>query len=152
MKKLSILLAIVALFVLAVGNTNAQNSKEVLYSETEYWEGEDICTDDILKGYDTYTVTVWDKNDGNNPFSKYQVRIKGEYIGYPSGKSYTWSFVQNIKYNEAISAAVSNRVDNAVLKCEGEPIGMYKLRAHFTMNSNGEIIVWRVEEKDYQCF
>ena len=152
MKKLSISLAIVALFVLAVGNTNAQNSKEV-ESSSAHWEGYVPCTDDYLVGTETYTTTTWDKNSESPWWNKKQFIFKGEYIGYPSEKSYTWSLVQNIKYKEWVGkTAVSGNIATAVIECEGEPIAILKLRAHFTSNANGETVVQRVEYMDWQCY
>lgn len=133
MKKFRFFFAAMLVLFLAVGNSNAQNNKTT-ETGTYHWEGFMPCTDDYVTGEESYVITTWQ--------SKVQFRYKGTYIG-ESGKHYTWSLIQNISWKNYVEGTAWNRtnIGRAVLKCDGVPIAISKVKFHITFNANDELVV-----------
>ena len=134
MKKIRFFLAAIVILFLAVGNSNAQ--KKTTFTDSYPFEDIMVCTDDYVWGVETVVVTNWQ--------SKTQTRWKGEYEG-ASGKHYTWSMVVNDNWKSLMEGHAAHRtyVSTSVIECEGEPIAIYKMRYHITVNANGEISIER---------
>ena len=130
MKVLRLCLAAMLLLFLADGILVAQGNKKV----TKYTypsQGLVPCNNDYVVGEETIVTTNWD--------GKVQVRCKGTFTG-ESGKSYTWSLLENYSMKDFTEGAAFNStmVVTSVIECEGDPIAYIKIRSHLTVNANGE--------------
>jgi hypothetical protein len=85
--------------------------------------------------------------------NKYQYRIKGEWVGETSGSIYSFSIVQNVMMKNYVPGRAYNQsyVFTGSIECDGVPIAVAKIRAHITVNANGEVVVERIDYEGWTC-
>lgn len=144
MKILKLFATTVLLVVLSAGMSVAQGNKMVT-TTTASFQFLMPCTADFVTGVETIIQTIWD--------GKVQLRGKGTFTG-ESGKFYTWSLAANFSFKNFKEGSADNTTEvvTSVIECEGIPVGFYKIRAHLTINANGEPAVeFERETDDYIC-
>lgn len=144
MKKMMFFLMALVLVVFTAGNSSAQGNK----TQTCYnYEGAFSlpCVDEDVWGSLELCMTNWD--------GKAQTKFKGTFIGEESGFTYTYSVVQNTMSKLWVEgqADVWTDIGTATVECEGIPVAVTKLRAHFVANANGVIVLDTYEIYEWMC-
>lgn len=144
MKKLMFLLMTLLLVVFTAWNSSAQGNKtqNCFTDDGSFYF---YCVDEIVVGSLEYCWTFWD--------GKTQVKYKGTFVGEDTGLTYTFSLVENVMWKEWVEGQAYVGSDNgtAVIECEGVPVGITKLRSHFVVNANGDMVLDKYEVSEWEC-
>lgn len=146
--KLFIATAVVLLFAVEIANAQQLIGNKKVWTQTFPAGFIMPCAEveEWVEGEETYTVTLYDNA------TKLQRRCKGTYTGVITGKTYTWSDLENINWDSNNLGAWSPiQVVTQSVECEGVPILVYKYRYHITWSAGREVPSVEFERGSFEC-